>query len=50
MHQSAKIISLLVSDSLDRAGGSARIAKVLAFVSFGLQILESDMSCNVFTS
>ena len=33
-----------------RAGGSARVAKVLAFASFGLQILESDMSCNVFTS
>ena len=32
-----------------RAGGSARVAKVLAFASFGLQILESDMSCNVFT-
>ena len=29
-----------------RAGGSARVAKVLAFASFGLQILESDMSCN----
>ena len=33
-----------------RAGGNARVAKVLAFASFGLQILESDMSCNVFTS
>ena len=33
-----------------RAGGSARVAKVLAFASFGLQILESDMSYNVFTS
>ena len=32
-----------------RAGGSARVAKVLAFASFDLQILESDMSCNVFT-
>ena len=36
------------------AGGSARVAKVLAFASFGLQILESvnyvDMSYNVFTS
>ena len=37
-----------------RAGGSTKFAKVLAFASFGLQILESvdyvDMSCNVFTS
>ena len=37
-----------------RAGGSAKVAKVLAFASFGLQLLESvnyvDMSCNVFTS
>ena len=45
------VIELL---QLVRAGGSARVAKVLAFASFGLQILESvnyvDMSCNVFTS
>ena len=27
-----------------RAGGSARVAKILAFASFGLQILVSDMS------
>ena len=26
-----------------QGGGSARVAKVLAFASFGLQILESDM-------
>ena len=34
----------------DRAGGSTKVAKVLDFASFGLQILESvnyvDMSCH----
>ena len=40
----------VLSSSMSRAGGSARVAKVLAFASFGLQILESDMSCIVFTS
>ena len=46
--------SVLNNSVLGRAGGSAKVAKVLAFASFGLQILESvnyvDMSCNVFTS
>ena len=37
---------------LYRAGGSARVAKVLAFASFGLfeSVNYVDMSCNVFTS
>ena len=47
-------VELQLHPLLYRAGGSARVAKVLAFASFGLQILESvnyvDMSCNVFTS
>ena len=47
-HINLKTVPMINANS--RAGGSARVAKVLAFASFGLQILESDMSCNVFTS